>query len=358
MSYQSVKSASSKLLWGCCNQSEDNGKYAKCIKCLKAYHNTCLSLPDDHDIPAKWHCPECLNSGPKRTKSDNTPLRNTSTTRSNKRPAVGSPPLAPAEVTLAHDDIRQVIEEVVGKAQTEMLSRLTESMKSTLSHLLKPIKDQMENMEKSMAFMNQQYEDLLKKYTASEKNLKELRKENSEVKGFVSDFSSRLIQLEQHTRANNVEIQCLPEKRQENLMEIVSQISKVVKSGIRDDDIKYCTRVAKQNSNNTRPRAIVVQLASPRCRDQLIAATVKFNKLNPDNKLNTTHLGYTGTKTPIYVAEHLSTTNKALHAAARIKAKETGYQFVWVRGGRIFMRKAQESEHILIRDMDTLNKLS
>lgn len=351
------KSLSSEMLWGCCNQTADNEKYAKCVKCLKAYHYSCLSLADDYNVPGKWHCPECLNSGPKLSRSDNTPLRNISTTRGNKRQAVGSPPQAPAEIALSPDDIRLLIQEAVKKEHAEMLTKFIDNMKLTLNQQLQPIKEQMENMEKSMAFMNHQYEDLLKEYTASKENMKELQRENSEMKVCINDLTSRMNQLEQQSRADNVEIQCLPEKKQENLIEIVSQLSKVVGSGILDRDIKHCTRVAKQNASNSRPRAVVVQLASPRSRDQFLAATIKFNKSNPDNKLNTTHLGYRGPKSPIYITEHLSTTNKALHAAARLKAKEIGYQFVWVRGGRIFMRKAQESEHILIRNKDTLNKL-
>lgn len=357
MAESSVTLQDPGMLWGCCNQTADNEKYAKCVKCRKAYHHTCLSLADDYNVPAKWQCPECLNSGPKLSKSDNTPLRNISITRGNKRQAIGPPPQAPLEFALAPDDIRQLIQDAVKKEQAEMIAKVIENINFTLNQQLQPLKDQMDKMEKSMEFMNLQYEDLIKEYTASKECMKEMQRENSEMRATINDLSSRINQLEQQSRANNVEIQCLPEKKQENLIEIVSQLSKVVGSGIQDNDIKHCTRVAKQNASNARPRTVVVQLASPRTRDQFLAATIKFNKSNPDNKLNTTHLGYSGPKSAIYITEHLSITNKALHAAARIKAKEIGYQFVWVRGGRIFMRKAQESEHILVRNKDTLDKL-
>ena len=112
-------------------------------------------------------------------------------------------------------------------------------MKLILNQQLKPIQDQIGNMEKSMAFINHQYEDLLKIYTYTEENMKELRKENSEMKGCINDLSSRISQMEQQTHANNVENQCLPEKKQENLIEIVSQLNKVVGSGIQDNDIKH-----------------------------------------------------------------------------------------------------------------------
>ena len=101
------------LLWGCCEQTGDNGKHSNCVKCLKAY--SCLSLANNYKVPVKWHCPKCLNAGPKPSRSNNTPLRNISTTRGNKRQAVGSPPQAPAEINIAPDDIRQLIQEAVKK---------------------------------------------------------------------------------------------------------------------------------------------------------------------------------------------------------------------------------------------------
>uniref|UniRef100_A0A2A4J8C8 FP protein C-terminal domain-containing protein n=1 Tax=Heliothis virescens TaxID=7102 RepID=A0A2A4J8C8_HELVI len=213
-------------------------------------------------------------------------------------------------------------------------------------------------MDASMKFMNNQYEDLLKEHATSMEAVRELQKENFMIKSTMSSLKIRLEQLEQQTRSNNVEIQCLPEKKQENLFNIVSDLSKTVGCSLENRDILHCTRIAKLNPEKNRPRSIIVQLASPRIRDQFLASVINFNKANRENKLNTTHLGFTGPKTAIYVMEHLSPTYKSLHAAARLKAKELGYKFVWVRGGKIFLRKAEETEHIMVKNMDILNKLS
>ncbi|CAG9784798.1 unnamed protein product [Diatraea saccharalis] len=52
-----------------------------------------------------------------------------------------------------------------------------------------------------------------------------------------------------------------------------------------------------------------------------------------------------------------SPSNKALHAAARAKAKELSYKFVWVRDGRIFMRKSETSDFTHVRNGEVLEKL-
>lgn len=59
----------------------------------------------------------------------------------------------------------------------------------------------------------------------------------------------------------------------------------------------------------------------------------------------------------IYIVEDLSPSNKALHAATRIKAKEKNYKYVWLRNGKIFVKKSDGSDYILIKNMNDLNKL-
>lgn len=286
------------------------------------------------------------------------PLRNVSTTRGNKRQALGSPPQATTENILSRDDVRDIIQEVMKTELSTLLSKFNETMIATLNKELQPINEKIAAMDNSMQFMNSQYEDLLKEHASSKETIIELQKENLEMSKNINSLNARVDQLEQQTRSNNVEIQCLPEKKHENLLNIVSEISKVTGCVVENRDILHCTRVAKLNPNNTRPRSIVVQLASPRLRDEFLASIINFNKKNKDNKLNSVHLGYAEPKTAIFVTEHLSPTYRALHAAARVKARELAYKFVWIRNGRIFMRKVQESEHIMVKNMDTLNKLT
>ncbi|CAB3234189.1 unnamed protein product [Arctia plantaginis] len=177
------------------------------------------------------------------------------------------------------------------------------------------------------------------------------------MKKNITNLTMRICQLEQQSRSNNVEIQCVPENRRENLIHVVTNISKVVGCNVEDKDIINCTRVAKLDNKNSRPRSIVVQLASTRLRDQLLASTLSYNRQNPHNKLNNSHLGYAGPKTPIFIAEHLSPSNKSLHAAARLKAREKGYRYVWVRNGRIYVRQKENADKILIKNMSTVQSM-
>lgn len=344
----SEKTASS--LWGCCKRKLEDEKFAKCNKCKRQYHYVCLSFIENYILPPKWLCAECLAI-------ENSQSRNVSTTRGNKRPALNSPPQMIMGPMVSSEEVRKMIQDIMQNELKEQLCLFNEKFNDSLNRKLQPIKEDIAQMNDSMTFMNSQYEDLLKEHTACKETMKELQTQNSSMKQTIGELNDRLNRLEQQTRSNNIEIQCLPERKSENLVQVVTDLAKVVGYNLADRDIMHCSRVAKQNPKNTRPRSVVLQLSSPRVRDHFLAAAISYNKTNQTNKLNSTHLGCSGPKSPIYITEHLSTNNKALHAAARFKAKEIGYQFVWVRGGRIFMRKDQDTEYILIRNLETLNRL-
>lgn len=90
---------------------------------------------------------------------------------------------------------------------------------------------------------------------------------------------------------------------------------------------------------------------------------IKFNTPRKgEEKLDVFHLGVNDSRDPIFVTEHVSDANKDLHAAARQFKKAENYQFLWVRNNKIFMRKNETSNYILIKnnkvkDKHTLDRL-
>lgn len=77
---------------------------------------------------------------------------------------------------------------------------------------------------------------------------------------------------------------------------------KTIDCEINEENVLNCSRVMKFNGNNNRPKSIVVQFNTQRLRDTFLAACINFNKKkNFNDKLNTSHLGLAGDKSPIFV---------------------------------------------------------
>ncbi|CAK1594796.1 unnamed protein product [Parnassius mnemosyne] len=348
--------------WGCCGGSnkEDNG-YILCNTCRKTFHLACLTsstVNPQNLIEPSWNCPTCTTPQPKNPNNDETPVRFNPniTIRATKRQALQSPPDNASEYTFK-EDMRSVVQEVVRKEIDGLNTNLSNSLQ-LFSTELRAVMNEMKDIKDSMNFMNSKFEDVLKEQAEVKKTLSDLKVENLTPKNTIKDVCTRLNMLEQNARSNNVEIQCIPEKKNENIVEIITNIGKVINCNISRDNISHCTRIAKLNPGSTRPRSIVAQFNTIQSRNLFMAAAINFNKPKPiHDKLNSSHLGYEGSKTPIFITDHLSPTNRALHIAARSAAKEKGYKYVWIKNGRIYMRKSDKANCITIKDMDTIHKL-
>ncbi|CAH2208395.1 jg4600 [Pararge aegeria aegeria] len=349
-----------------CNSSISvTQKRVKCSNsdCLLLYHSECVNYDEISTHRSKWICPTCVASRPKEDNS-NTPISNKG--KGIQRAEVV---LSPTSVDLSLDSIMSEIRSF----RTEMNKKL-EHQQTTLSNFnvaLKKlqeevtgviinftgIQEELNEAIKSLKFLSDCHDDqntLNKELTA---RISKLESENSELRSKSSEIEFKISQLEQQSRDSNLEIQCVPEHRSENLLTLVNQLAKVVNFELGSSDILNFHRVAKMNAESKRPRSIIVKLSSPLKRDNFLAAVRTFNKKHAADKFNTSHLGIAGNKQQVYVTEHLSPNNKRLHATTRIAAQEKKYRYVWVRGGRIFVRKNDESPPIQIKSVDALQLL-
>jgi chromosome segregation ATPase len=127
-----------------------------------------------------------------------------------------------------------------------------------LNTQLKSIKDELQDVKESMSFMNSQYEEINKELKESKQSIQELQTKNDKLQPTINDLSFRLNQMEQAARANNIELQCVPEKKNENLVDVVSCLGSIINYKISESDILRCARTAKVNRESSRPRSIVI----------------------------------------------------------------------------------------------------
>ena len=158
-----------------------------------------------------------------------------------------------------------------------MIQQINNSIVSIVNGELAPIRKEFEELRASLSFHTSEFDKFQSEHAEFKSTSRELRDDNMKLQNTVADLSQRLNYLEQQTRANNLELQCVPENKHENLYTVVKQLGSVVGCEIKDSDISNCTRIAKLNTSNTRPRSIVVQLACPRIRDQLLASVTDYN---------------------------------------------------------------------------------
>ncbi|CAG4993585.1 unnamed protein product [Parnassius apollo] len=198
--------------------------------------------------------------------------------------------------------------------QEELHGIVREAIREEFSSLRK----EMRSFEDSISFMNANFEDMKTKVEAYMWDIKQLRSESELLQRKVKDLESRLSAIEQDSRQNNIEIHCLAEHKQENLINVVMQIGKVIGFPLSETDVLSCNRVQKQNKTSNLPKTIVFRLVNKLKRDNLLAALYKYNISHPNENLNTKLLGYGGKESPVHISEHLAQANKSLHTITRI----------------------------------------
>lgn len=317
----------------------------------------------DKEQKNTWRCPQCRSKQPKKDNS-NTPVHPASQPKSAVPPVIqDDDPLRNVNTRARKGAGPQLVEEPVTQEnireilKQELPGILKNSLKELVSEQLHNINCQISDFSESLNFFNSQFEQL--KTVIEERNatIDKLQKENDILKTTVTDLSARLCVVEQNMRDNNIEINGIPEHKTEILSSTLQQLAKTIGTCIEDGDILHVTRVAKLNKDSDRPRAVIAKLRSARQRDTILAAVSQFNKKNPEDKLCSHHLGIGGQRAPVFVSEHLTPANKQLHAATRKCAKELGYKFVWVRSGRIYVRKNETCQSLIIRNYDSLRNI-
>ncbi|KAL0833098.1 hypothetical protein ABMA28_001208 [Loxostege sticticalis] len=210
------------------------------------------------------------------------------------------------------------------------------------------------SMQKSIQFCSDQQDDVNKQVESISKEIKEIES----VKGQLDELRKQNRQLrhelnmnDQRDRLLNLEIVGVPELRDENLLDIMSQLSKKVGVDIAATDVIQINRVSPKTKQQGRPRIIIVKMKTRLLKDNILSCARKL-------RLTTKDLDFRGEPKPVYINEHLTVSNKMLLKKCKELASLKHYQFVWSRHGRIFIRKNETAPGLQISSEEDLKKIT
>lgn len=245
--------------------------------------------------------------------------------------------------------------------QGNKISNLLEKQSMILNKLVNEVNDlksqnslihkSLDEFEKSMNFMNAQYEDILKKVEVMEKERSELRSYNLTLENKIKD-------LEQNSRNSCVEIRNVPVPAKEthtDLTSVVTKIATTINIEINPMDVRDIRRLPGKPGSN---KPIVVEFSKVNTKNLFLDSSRDYNKKRgKQDKLNTESIGLDGDKQPVFVSEYLPAGAKKLFHLAREFANQHNYQFCWTSNCNIFLRKETGAKYILVKSEQTLLEL-
>ena len=250
----------------------------------------------------------------------------------------------------------------VSTATTSILSSIAYpadmvSAVKDMQEQLKRVLDQQKALMESANFCCAKITDFEQKLTKFEEYMKKTDKlvaENKKLTSNVQSLTDRLNDLEQMSRSHNLEIQGVPEKNSENLLQVLEKIGNYINYEINPSTVEYIHRVQPNKNSNNTIKNIIVRFSSSREKENILTAA-KTKRLQREN--GSPKMKIDGLSDNLYINEHLTLSNKILYREVRIAAKSKNYKFHWTKNGSIFVRKNETSRVLLIKNTDAIKTM-
>lgn len=225
------------------------------------------------------------------------------------------------------------------------------------------MKKTLESMSEDISFYAEKYQELIEEKEKSDKKIKALEHKNVHLETLNKSLEERIANLEIHEKERNVEIFGLEEKSNENLDSTVKVLAG--KIGVDAGKIYEIKRVGAENkygaarntnsvrgdsanSNQQKPRPVIITLTSRATRDQWLATRKSHQLTNDDVFAN-------GNKQRIYVNEDLTKCMRNILWTAKNELKST-YRYIWIQNGRVLIKKDDPND-TKIRSIRTLSDI-
>ncbi|XP_028160459.1 uncharacterized protein LOC114352897 [Ostrinia furnacalis] len=329
-----------------CNGALKAEDIIKCAACNNSYHYVCVGLSEvdfKKILPMnkiKWKCPSC-KPGKKKM---NTGSPSAPGTPSSECGTSHSMINIDANAIMEHFDSRfNALQLAISSLKTDVNDQLMK-----LSATVNSWEAKINSFSSSIANINVQISDL------KDENNK-LNQELDQLRSKLKDISDNNQRNDQWVRRSNIQINGIPEKKGENLLNLVRSLAQKCGFSISvDSDVDFVTRVAvKNDADNKTPKPIILKMHSRYKKDDFLTLLRKIKNCTARD------IGITGAQSGnrIFFNDHLSARNKYLLNQAKKLAREKGYVYCWVRNCTVMVRRNDQSPIIHISSEQSLNKI-
>lgn len=325
---------SSSTCSACGSQILDDNEVMSCSgPCGLIFHGHCVGISNrtyrklkTDQMLSTWKCISCKQNQPATGKSEDKQNLALSDSDDNKE--------------------HQTSLEVLGSDQD-----LASLVKNEIKSLKKYIQEHFEEYEKSLEHnslliqdLNSTISGLTSELQVLKKEKEELKKENRSIAIELKQVKNEVADLQQYSRRKNMEISNLPEEANENINEVLANVF----SGLEVDLMNQVATVHRvPTSNKDKPKPIIVQFIRKQDRDNCLKAA-KTKRLSA-SQINTRFQDK-----PIFLNEHLTPNRKELFFHCRKFKSNNNYKYAWVKDGKIFIRKDEDSRVVRITCTDDL----
>lgn len=199
-------------------------------------------------------------------------------------------------------------------------------------------------IETSITMLSKQYDDLIKKVDSLTSVTADLRKRTDKIEQLGYEADTRIKDLEravenaeQDSRRKNIEIHGIAQRDRENLAAVMKNLAAKLNLSVPEPDKIECMYRLKARDGKIPP--IIVRFNDRLERDRWAS---KRTALKDEH---------------VFINENLTRLQRWLLWNTKDCAREMGYRYVWMKNGKIFVRKRDGAVAMRIDDESDLNKI-
>lgn len=248
------------------------------------------------------------------------------------------------------DEILTSIKDLLA-AQTIRLDQMENRME-TIFNQTTCIQSSNKDIEKAMSSLSEDIRTI-------ESRLENLCTERNKLDQQITHIVNRIDNIEINDLKTCIELRNVPKVPKEKKNDLYSYVFKLcerLKLEIALPDIRDVYRMPSKKENTS--SSVSIELTNTLKKAQFNDAVKAYNKSHTSDHLNSTHLGLTSSKQPIYISDLLTPKMKRLLFLTRDFAKTNNYAYAWTSNGRIYLRKAEGHLHVMVKSEAHLREIT
>ena len=160
----------------------------------------------------------------------------------------------------------------------------------------------------------------------------------------IHDLEEKYDDIEQYSRKFNLEILGIPERKEEDITQIILDLAEAIDADVREEDIDICHRLYKAEG---KARPIIVKFTNYDSKYEMYSKRLRLRKVDNREKFGVER---------VFINENLTSRRALLYSKVRKKVKDNSVWNTWTMDGKIFLRKSPTGRPIRIKTEDDINK--
>lgn len=241
----------------------------------------------------------------------------------------------------------------------DKIDKKLETIESQHSEQLRDLKKSVEFCCSKVDEFNLVVEKVQREQKVLDKLQGDLKRENVELKTRVVVLETRVEDMQQYSRSDNVEIVGVPLTPNEDIFFLLEQLAVAIEVVFDRNHISAAHRIPARDPQKT--PSIVVKFVSRQFK-QIWMRHANYISCPEGGRPTRRYLLaseiYTKfDKTRVFVHDHLTSYNKKLLFDTKKFAAEKKFDFVWVKDAKIFIKRNTKTNPIRISSFSDLEKL-